>query len=72
MNRLLKDIPLRSEYPRPQFVRKNDWFNLNGDWDFIFDDDNKGLQQKWFLLENSTRIEKRITVPFCFQSELDR
>ena len=27
----------REEYPRPQFVR-DDWLNLNGEWDFEFDD----------------------------------
>ena len=29
------------EYPRPQLVRKR-WTNLNGIWDFQFDDENKG------------------------------
>ena len=28
-------------YPRPQFVREN-WLNLNGEWNFIFDDENNG------------------------------
>ena len=27
------------DYPRPQFVRDN-WENLNGTWDFGFDDSN--------------------------------
>lgn len=30
-------MTLRSEYPRPQFVRDK-WLNLNGEWDFAFDD----------------------------------
>ena len=29
------------DYPRTQFVRKN-WENLNGTWDFAFDDKNCG------------------------------
>lgn len=29
------------DYPRPQFVRK-DWLNLNGEWDFSFDDHQVG------------------------------
>jgi len=33
----------RPEYPRPQFVRENNWLNLNGEWDFAFDDLNLGL-----------------------------
>ena len=37
----------RSEYPRPQF--KRDHFTcLNGEWDFMFDDDNIGLKEKWY------------------------
>ena len=27
----------RPEYPRPQFVREA-WLNLNGPWDFSFDE----------------------------------
>ena len=43
----------RTEYPRPQFVRK-DWLCLNGTWDFRFED-----QSDW----------QDIQVPFVFQSE---
>ena len=28
------------KYPRPQFIRQN-WWDLNGSWQFTFDDDNK-------------------------------
>ena len=38
----------RSEYPRPQFERK-DWVNLNGEWSYTFDfsksGDARNLQQ---------------------------
>ena len=34
------------DYPRPQFVRK-DWENLNGTWDFAFDDAGTGEKQGW-------------------------
>ena len=30
------------DYPRPQFVRRK-WQNLNGEWNFIFDD-NDGVR----------------------------
>ena len=30
----------RNEYPRPQFKRY-DWFTLNGEWEFAFDDNNE-------------------------------
>ena len=35
------------DYPRPQFVR-TDWENLNGTWDFGFDDANQGEKEKWY------------------------
>ncbi len=44
----------RPEYPRPQFQRK-DWLNLNGQWDFSFDDD---------------RFDQSITVPFSYTSPM--
>ena len=33
----------RSEYPRPQFQREQ-WCNLNGEWDFAMDNERKGLE----------------------------
>ena len=56
----------RNEYPRPQFVRK-EWTNLNGEWLFMYDDDNVGIQARWF--ENQTAFQKKITVPFVYQSQ---
>jgi len=47
------NIP-RNEYPRPQFVR-NEWMNLNGEWDFSFDTDT---------------FDKKIMVPYVYQSKL--
>ncbi len=60
----------RPEYPRPQFVRYNNWINLNGEWDFVFDDANKGLKERWYKRENSKYFDRKIMVPFCFQSKL--
>lgn len=56
----------RPEYPRPQFVRR-DWVNLNGSWQFDFDDENRGIRQRWF---DGRELPLEITVPFCFQSPL--
>ncbi|RUQ32115.1 glycoside hydrolase family 2 [Peribacillus cavernae] len=56
----------RNEYPRPQFVRK-EWVNLNGEWDFAFDDANQGLNKKWYKEFPS---EKTIHVPFAYQTKL--
>ncbi len=44
----------RNEYPRPQFVRE-EWLSLNGEWEFSFDTD---------------RFDKRIIVPYVYQSKL--
>ncbi len=60
-----KNTMPRPEYPRPDFVRK-EWLNLNGVWDFDFDDENRGLEQAWF---HNPRLSKKIVVPFPFQSE---
>ncbi|MGL5798272.1 MAG: glycoside hydrolase family 2 protein [Cetobacterium sp.] len=57
----------RKEYPRPNFVREN-WLNLNGKWNFEFDDEKIGLAEKWY--ENNKFFSKEINVPFAFQSEL--
>lgn len=45
---------LRAEYPRPQFVRM-EWMTLNGMWDFAFDEEV---------------YDKKINVPFTYESEL--
>ncbi|MCI9336991.1 MAG: glycoside hydrolase family 2 [Lachnospiraceae bacterium] len=57
----------RSEYPRPQFVRK-EWLCLNGTWDFSFDDQNLAAPEHWE--RDSCQLERKIEVPFCFESSL--
>lgn len=42
------------EYPRPNLVRKN-WKNLNGIWDFEFDDLKIGLKEKWHKHKEFTK-----------------
>lgn len=54
------------DYPRPQFVRGN-WTNLNGIWDFAFDDDNKGEQNQWY---EKFQSEYSICVPFTYETRL--
>src|SRR5690625_7659476 len=56
----------RQEYPRPQFERSS-WLNLNGTWDFDFDDENKGDKDQWY---SNHRFTQKIEVPFCYQSKL--
>ncbi|MZQ85023.1 glycoside hydrolase family 2 [Paenibacillus sp. 5J-6] len=57
----------RADYPRPQFVRDS-WMNLNGEWEFEFDDDRVGNREKWHL--GNKALSKTIQVPFAFQSKL--
>jgi beta-galactosidase/beta-glucuronidase len=71
---LTQELP-RPEYPRPQF-RRPEWTNLNGEWAFAFDDEGRGLAQGWHraspedLRSGGSPFDRRITVPFCYQSEL--
>lgn len=55
----------RMEYPRPQFVR-DAWLNLNGSWQFEFDDRNVGAAQRWF--DPGENFSQTIQVPFAFQT----
>ena len=61
----MNNIP-RCEHPKPQMRREN-WMNLNGEWDFAFDFGNSGIDRKIFEEE---RLDKKIIVPFCPESEL--
>ena len=47
------------DYPRPQLVREN-WENLNGEWDFRFDDAWEGESGKWY---DRLEADRKITVP---------
>ncbi|HXI42776.1 MAG TPA: glycoside hydrolase family 2 TIM barrel-domain containing protein, partial [Bryobacteraceae bacterium] len=55
----------RPEFPQPQFQREH-WLNLNGSWEFEFDDGNRGLAEDWAGVNKS--FSRHITVPFCFES----
>ena len=65
----------RPEYPRPQ-LRRPEWTNLNGEWAFAFDDEDAGLAHGWHnvsvdhLYSDASPFDRRITVPFCYQSRL--
>ncbi|CAH0121582.1 Beta-glucuronidase [Paenibacillus sp. CECT 9249] len=52
-------------YPRPQFVREG-WLELNGEWNFRFDDANVGEAEKWY---ESFSAERKILVPFTYETE---
>jgi beta-galactosidase/beta-glucuronidase len=56
----------RPEHPKPQFMRK-DWLNLNGTWTCTFDFGNSGNDRNYM---SSQGFDRKITVPFCPESEL--
>ena len=54
----------RPEHPRPDFFRP-DWINLNGLWEFAFDDGRAGVAERWFA--PGRHFDRSIVVPFCYQ-----
>lgn len=54
------------DYPRTQFVR-TDWENLNGTWDFAFDDANIGEKERWYDTFNGNL---KIQVPFTYETKM--
>jgi hypothetical protein len=69
MTRWAKEVSpdkARPEYPRPQFVRK-DWLNLNGIWEFAFDDADTGLSGGW---SSGKSFPEKILVPWTFEAAL--
>ncbi len=55
----------RTEYPRPQLIREQ-WINLNGIWEFEFDEKNIGLKEEWY--QKRTSFSTNINVPFAYQA----
>ncbi|MBQ7353593.1 MAG: beta-galactosidase [Clostridia bacterium] len=59
------NIP-RPEHPNPQFEREN-WVNLNGEWEFEFDYGVSGRDRRFY---ERTSLDSKIIVPFCPESVL--
>lgn len=66
MSDQLKNTIPRPEHPRPDFMRDT-FLNLNGVWQFAFDDEDVGLMEGWY--QPSRKLEQEILVPFCYQSQ---
>jgi hypothetical protein len=69
-------MPNRFFYPRPEYPRPDrqrgtlegcDWLNLNGPWQFRFDGDRRGVEERWFL-PDTPEWRQQIIVPFCWES----
>ena len=57
----------RPEHPRPDFMRET-FLNLNGVWQFAFDDADEGAAKGWQCPD--VKLDREILVPFCYQSKL--
>ena len=62
----INNLP-RPEHPEPMMFRP-DWINLNGEWQFEFDHGVTGRERG--LFKPDAEFSRRITVPFCPESEL--
>lgn len=48
-------------------LEPEEWLNLNGIWEFEFDDEEIGLKKEWF---KRSQLNQTILVPFAYQTEL--
>ncbi len=59
----------KPEHPRPDW-RRDEWVNLNGTWQFTFEENGSGEDAQWQQWPE-TKVETRgILVPFPWESEL--
>lgn len=56
----------RQEYPRPQ-LKRPEWLNLNGEWEFEIDCGGSGVERRFFEREH---LNGKIVVPFAPESKL--
>ena len=63
---MTEQIP-RPEHPRPDFMRDT-FTNLNGTWQFAFDDEDAGLREGWH--QPGKAFDRRILVPFAYQTAM--
>lgn len=57
----------RPEHPRPDFMRP-DWLNLNGAWQFAFDEADEGREKGYAAPGRA--LPRTIQVPFCPECEM--
>ena len=60
-------MSIRNEYPRPQ-IKREKWMNLNGQWQFSFDDDFVGFKENW--QKPGYELDMKIEVPFAPESKM--
>ena len=55
----------KENYFRPQFVR-DQWSDLNGKWDFVFDDEDAGEEERYYLRFPDHSLT--IVVPYSYET----
>lgn len=48
-------------HPRPQLTRES-WGDLGGEWQFTYDDEDRGRDQRWY--DDEAPFDRSITVPY--------
>jgi hypothetical protein len=61
-----QEATIKPEHPRPDWQR-SEWLNLNGYWEFCFDKNDMGMEERWFS-EGNHSFKETITVPFSWSS----
>ncbi|MEN1973495.1 glycoside hydrolase family 2 protein [Cellulomonas olei] len=61
--------PATGLHPRPQLVRPDRWWSLDGPWRFAFDDADAGLRERWHDRDADARFDREVLVPFPPESE---
>jgi beta-galactosidase/beta-glucuronidase len=51
------------DYPRPMLVRER-WHSLDGEWQFGYDDDDRGVADGWYAPDRTEPFHLTITVPY--------
>jgi len=60
----MSDVDIRGLHPRPQSIRPNQWWSLDGPWQFTFDDDDAGQRERWYQSQAAGKFSNSIIVPF--------
>lgn len=61
-----KVVPSFDTYKLDEPTRK--YLSLNGEWKFIFDVNNRGLEDKYYTIDFDDSLWQNVTVPHCYET----